>query len=259
MIANISIFTPNLRQRQNRTARGMDPARWVQPTARSVLDVGCNAGELLGDLRGKFPAVRLAGCDVNRVATEKARLSVPDADIRDAGVIDLPFRDESFACVTCIETLEHIPPEDWRAALAEIRRVLVPGGRLVLRTPHAGLFGWVDSNNVRFRLPGLYRSLIGRGRRDAGYPNGSAGITWHHHFTRAELLDLAGPGWEPEATWYGGLILFPVADYLLWPFYRSGWHGGLLRKGLAWIATADYAVNYGRASYGILLALRKRA
>jgi hypothetical protein len=158
--------------------------------------------------------------------------------------------------VTCIETLEHIPPAQWEAAAKEMRRVLIPGGRLVLRTPHAGLFAWLDSNNLRFRFPGLYRRALGKGMRDAGYPDGTAGVHWHHHFTRAELLRVVGRGWEVEATWYGGLVLFPAADFLLWPFYRFGWNGWL-RRGLARLQAIDYEINYGCASYGILLALRK--
>jgi hypothetical protein len=128
---------------------------------------------------------------------------------------------------------------------------------LVLRTPHAGLFAWLDSNNLRFRFPRLYRRLLGQGRRDAGYADGSDGVVWHHHFTREELLDQAGPGWEAEGTWYGGLFMFSVADYMLWPFYRIRRRGGWFQKAMDWVAAADYAVNYGRASYGILVALRK--
>ncbi len=237
--------------------RSMNPARWVPPDARSVLDVGCNVGELIGDLRKKNPSLTLAACDVNAAAVEAARRNVPGADVRVCGAANLPFPDAAFDCVTCIETLEHVPPAEWEASVRAMRRVLVPGGRLVLRTPHAGLFGWVDSNNVRFRLPGLYRKLIGRGRRDIGYADGTAGVFWHHHFSRDELLRVAGPGWEVEAIWYGGLLLFPLGDFMLWPFYRFGWQGGWLRRTIERLQTVDYEVNYGPASYGILLALRK--
>jgi hypothetical protein len=138
-----------------------------------------------------------------------------------------------------------------------MRRVLVPGGRLVLRVPHAGRFAWLDAGNLRFRLPWLYRLLLGRGRRDAGYAGRPEGVTWHEHFTREELLALAGEGWEVEATRYGGLVLFPLADLLSWPFYRAGRPDHPLRRALERLADADYACSYGPASYGILLALRR--
>lgn len=237
--------------------RTMSPDRWVPPAARSILDVGCNVGELLGHLRKLNPELVLAGCDVNAAAVEAARRNVPGAEIHLCGAADLPFPDAAFDCVTCIETLEHIPPAEWKASLHAMQRVLVRGGRLVLRTPHAGLFGWIDSNNIRFHLPGLYWRLIGKGRRDAGYASGSAGVIWHYHFTRTELLHLAGAGWEVEATWYGGLLVFPVGDYLLWPFYRMGWQGGWVRRAIERIREVDYDVNYGPASYGILISLKK--
>jgi SAM-dependent methyltransferase len=48
----------------------------------------------------------------------------------------LPFADESFDVITMVETLEHIFLEDRPAALADCRRVLRPGGAIVLSTPN---------------------------------------------------------------------------------------------------------------------------
>jgi hypothetical protein len=123
--------------------------------------------------------------------------------------------------------------------------------------PHAGAFAWLDAANLRFRFPRLYRWLIGQGKRDAGYEGREEGVVWHHHFTRAELLELAGAGWEVEATRYGGLVLFPIMDILSWPFYRRGAHEHRLRRLLERLGDADYGCNYGLASYGILLVLRR--
>ncbi len=184
--------------------RTMHATLWVPPSTRAMLDIGCNVGELLASVRKHSPETALAGCDVNAAAVEIARRNLPDADLRVCGAAELPFPDESFDCVTCVETLEHIPPPEWSRSLKEMRRVLKPGGRLVLRTPHAGLFGWLDTNNLRFRAPGLYRRILGRGRRDAGYAEGSSGVYWHHHFSRREILALVGDGWEVESTRFGG-------------------------------------------------------
>lgn len=235
----------------------MDPIRWIPSHAESLLDVGCNVGALLADCAKPYPAMRLAGVDVNPTAIEKARRLLPAADLHCVDGDRLPFADSAFDCVTCIEVLEHIPTERRAASLKEMRRVLKPGGTLVLRTPHAGVFAWLDSNNVRFRLPGVYGLLVGRGRRDAGYADGSASVVWHYHFKRAELVALAGDGWLPETTCYGGLALFPIADWLCWPFYRMGWlHNGVVRL-LSRVADFDYSCDYGTLSYGILLTLRR--
>src|ERR1041385_4606256 len=174
----------------------MHPIRWVPGDAGSLLDIGCNVGELLTYCRAFYPKMRLCGVDVNRAAVDKARRNLPDAELHAAGVEELPFLNDSFDCVTCIEVLEHIPANSRRPALAEMRRVLRRGGRLVLRVPHAGLFAFLDSNNLRFRMPRIYRALLKNGRRDAGYARGSDEIVWHHHFTREELGELLGDGWE---------------------------------------------------------------
>jgi SAM-dependent methyltransferase len=235
----------------------MEPLYWVPPDARSLLDVGCNVGEFLIAVGKAFPNVRLAGCDVNARAIAAAQQNLPSADLRVAEADHLPYADASFDCVTCIEVLEHVPPAKWRAAVAEIHRVLVPGGRFILRVPHAGAFAWLDTNNIRFRFPGLYRLLVGRGRRDDGFAAGPAAVKWHYHFSRQELLAIAGAGWRVEATRYGGLLLFPVGDYIRWPFYRLRRGGHPIERLVTRVMALDYAVDYGLSSYGLLLVLAK--
>jgi SAM-dependent methyltransferase len=235
----------------------MHPIAWVPADADALLDVGCNVGEFLGHCREVHPALRLAGVEVNAAALQEARRRLPDAVLCRAGAEGLPFADAAFACVTCIEVLEHIPADRRARALAEMRRVLRPGGRLVLRVPHAGLFAVLDPNNFRFRAPGLYAAVVGRGRRDDGYAGRSHDVVWHHHFTRGELLDLAGAGWELEACRTGGCLLMPLADVARWPLLRLRRYDSPLLRALNALARWDLGLDYGRASYDILLALRK--
>jgi SAM-dependent methyltransferase len=235
----------------------MHPIGWVPAGAGALLDVGCNVGEFLGHCREAHPGLLLAGVEVNAGALAAARRLVPGAVLCRAGAEALPFAAGAFGCVTCIEVLEHVPAGRRAAALAEMRRVLRPGGRLVLRVPHAGLFAGLDPNNARFRAPRLYRALVGRGLRDDGYAGGAAAVVWHHHFTAAELLRLAGPGWEAEATRTGGCLLMPLADAARWPLLRLGRHRGPLLRALNALFAWDLARDYGRASYDILLVLRR--
>jgi ubiquinone/menaquinone biosynthesis C-methylase UbiE len=236
----------------------MHPIRWVPPDASAVLDVGCNAGELLCYCRALYPAMRLAGVDVNSSILEKARNYLPDADFYAGGAESLPFADASFDCVTCIEVIEHIPSDLRARALAEIRRVLRPGGRFVLRVPHAGMFTWMDAANFRFRLPKLYGKMVGEGRRDAGYAERSKDIVWHHHFTEEEMMALAGEGWEIEARRTGGLFLFPLMDIACWPFYRARRIDNAVFRALQRVMNFDLGCDYGAASYDILLVLRRQ-
>jgi len=235
----------------------MDPMLWIPPGCRSVLDVGCNAGALLADCARAYPNIRLAGVDVNQDAVPVARKEVPRADIRHTMGQTLPFSDGEFDCVTCIEVIEHIPQELRAATLREIHRVLAPGGRFVLRCPHEGAFAWLDSNNFRFRLPWLYNRLVGKGKRDFGYARGSEDVVWHHHFTKHELGSLVADGFVVEHTHYGGLFLFPIADVLSWPFYRRQWSRGHIFNWVQRLAHWDISINYGTASFTIMMVLKK--
>jgi SAM-dependent methyltransferase len=235
----------------------MHPARWVPDDLTSLLDVGCNAGELLADCRAVNPALRVAGVDVNAGAVDMARRRLPDGEFSTTGAEALPFADASFDCVTCIEVLEHVPAALRSRALSEIRRVLKPGGLLILRVPHAGAFDWLDPNNFRFRAPGLYRRVLRRGTRDDGYAHGSSDVVWHHHFSKDEILDLLGAGWSVQATRTGGAFLCPLADIFSWPFYRLRRIDNPLFGAVQSLANFDLGIDYGTWSFDVLFVLRR--
>jgi SAM-dependent methyltransferase len=230
---------------------------WLGPEVDSLLDVGCNVGAWLADCATRYPDARLAGVEINETALDVARSKLRRADLHRSGAEKLPFPDGSFQCVTCFEVLEHVPEGLRATAFREMHRVLRPAGRLIMTVPHAGWFAWLDSNNVRFRLPALYGRVVGRGQRDSSYAALSREVEWHHHFSAAELLGLAGAGWKTVAIEHGGLMLYPVADWLSWPFYRLNAGNHPLRRALEHLAAWDYRIDYGRASYGILLVLER--
>jgi ubiquinone/menaquinone biosynthesis C-methylase UbiE len=98
--------------------------------AERALDLGVGDGRVATEIQ----TAHLTGADVSQVALDRARTRLPDAELV---LVDpdeqLPFADNAFDLVTCIETLEHV--RDVQLALSEIRRVLRPGGRLALTTP----------------------------------------------------------------------------------------------------------------------------
>ncbi|HEX6714607.1 MAG TPA: methyltransferase domain-containing protein [Thermoleophilaceae bacterium] len=98
--------------------------------ADRALDLGVGDGRVASELK----AAQLVGADVSQVALDRARKRLPDAELALLEPDEpLPFADNEFDLVTCIETLEHV--RDVQLALSEIRRVLRPGGRLALTTP----------------------------------------------------------------------------------------------------------------------------
>jgi SAM-dependent methyltransferase len=100
-----------------------------------VLDLGCGDGvfsAVLADAGATVVAV-----DVAEAALERARRRVPAIDVRLAPFDGpLPLDDNAFELVWASEVIEHVA--DTARWLSEVRRVLVPGGRLLLTTPAHG-------------------------------------------------------------------------------------------------------------------------
>jgi len=92
------------------------------------LDAGCGTGL---NLRHLPPGS--TGIDINprNVALVSKRL--PDQHVVQGDIEAMPFPDGAFATVVCTEVLEHVP--DTAKAIAEIHRVLAPGGTFIGSTP----------------------------------------------------------------------------------------------------------------------------
>ncbi|MGB6091400.1 MAG: class I SAM-dependent methyltransferase, partial [Candidatus Binataceae bacterium] len=68
----------------------------------------------------------------------------------------LPFRDSSFDCVISSQVIEHIPFDE--VLFSEMRRVLVPGGKLILGTPDYATRAWRTIEPIYgFLMPGGYK------------------------------------------------------------------------------------------------------
>jgi SAM-dependent methyltransferase len=95
-----------------------------------LLEVGCGSGDLLAGAGDHGWTVEGVDFDPAAVAVARGRgLSVREGDLASCR-----FPDASFDAVVGVHVVEHVP--DPRAFLAEARRVLAPGGRLVLVTPN---------------------------------------------------------------------------------------------------------------------------
>jgi ubiquinone/menaquinone biosynthesis C-methylase UbiE len=94
------------------------------------LDVGSGTGELLRLVRGHYP-FRSFACDYTDKLAKVPGLQI---DIVDLNRQMLPYGDNRFTLVTCIETIEHL--ENYRQVVREVYRVLQPGGFAVFSTPN---------------------------------------------------------------------------------------------------------------------------
>ena len=101
-----------------------------------ILDVGCGGGRTVDKLARAAPQGKVYGVDhaeqsvVASRAFNRQWLERGTVEIRRASVTELPFPDATFDLVTAIET--HFWWADLAGGMREIRRVLKPGGRLVI-------------------------------------------------------------------------------------------------------------------------------
>jgi ubiquinone/menaquinone biosynthesis C-methylase UbiE len=132
----------------------------VRPGDRA-LDLGCGDGRFTAELARIGAAA--TGVDIAEAALNRARAAHPDLDFRLAPFDGpLPFDDVSFDVVWTSEVIEHVA--DTARWLSEVRRVLVPRGRLLLTTPSHGRLRVAASGMEAFSDPlGDHLHLYTRG------------------------------------------------------------------------------------------------
>lgn len=149
-----------------------------QPRASRFLDAGCGTGNMLVHLAGRGKAV---GVDLAEDALRFCRTR--GVAVARAGLLELPFRDEVFDCVTSFDVLYHRWVTDELAATREMGRVLRPGGLLLVRVPALELL---------------------RGAHDEA-------VFGRRRYTRKQLRGiLEGAGLEVLRTTYANAFLFPL-------------------------------------------------
>ncbi|MFG2472664.1 class I SAM-dependent methyltransferase [Streptomyces canus] len=101
---------------------------------RRILDAGCGSGPLFAALRDRGALV--SGFDASSGMLELARRRLGDySDLQVADLASpLPYADDTFDDVVASLVLHYL--EDWGPALAELRRILKPGGRLIASVDH---------------------------------------------------------------------------------------------------------------------------
>jgi SAM-dependent methyltransferase len=158
-----------------------------------ILDAGCGSGGMTRYL-GRFGQV--TGIDLAPAALNLARKRCLTRLAR-SSVGALPFLDGIFDVVTSFDVLYHLNVDDDRAALADIHRVLRPGGIALIRLP---AFDWI------------------RGAHDEV-------VHTRHRYTRDELSEkLEDAGFRLEHSTYANFLLFPLAPAKRFLEQRKGTH-----------------------------------
>lgn len=151
-----------------------------------VLDLGCGNGRLLELLQEK--KINYIGLDNSSALIALAQKKYPGADFRTGDALSLPFTDNYFDKIYSIAVLHHIPSQELRIKfLAEAKRVLKPGGLLILTV-------WdLQRGRVWLRLKFFLKKMFGLSKLDVGdvfVPWAKKYQRYVHCFTKSELKEL---------------------------------------------------------------------
>jgi SAM-dependent methyltransferase len=146
-----------------------------------ILDAGCGSGRNMVEL-ARYGIV--TGVELSPLAIEAAR-SREVGEVLAGSITDMPLPADSFDLAVCLDVIEHL--EDDRGALRELRRLVAPGGALVVTVP---AYQWLWSSH----------DVVNEHRR---------------RYSRSTLLRAAAPaGWRCARITYFNSLLLPVAIVL---------------------------------------------
>jgi SAM-dependent methyltransferase len=151
------------------------------PARARILDAGCGSGRNMLELarHGTVTGVELSSTSA-ALARERGA-----GEVVEGSVLSMPFESASFDLAVSLDVIEHL--EDDLGALRELRRVIAPGGALLITVP---AYQWLWSGHDEVN---------------------------HHHrrYTRRSLQHVAEQaGWETVRTTYFNSLLLPVAILL---------------------------------------------
>ena len=194
------------RMAKQETATGPDPydvvfAAVAERDPRTVLEVGCGRGELAERMSRELPA-RVVALDQSARMVELTAAREVEAIIGD--VVDLPFADGSFDCAVAAWMLYHA--SDLDEALAELRRVLAPGGCLIAAT------------SSERNLAEIWELVGEIGAPGGGFTVERAEARLRRHFSNVEQRDVFGtvtfPDREAAYDYLAATTTSEVADRL---------------------------------------------
>lgn len=123
------------------------------PRTSRILEIGAGGG-FLGMAMATRGFQHLVLSDLTATALAALQVNVPNALFAAADAARLPFRAGAFDAVISSDLLEHLPGEDAERHIAEVARVLVPGGHYYLKTPNR------ITADAFYRLRGLHDSYF---------------------------------------------------------------------------------------------------
>lgn len=150
-----------------------------------ILDAGCGSGPTSTALTVR--GAHVSGFDISAAMIEIARRNLPGTDLRVHDLTEpLPWDDDTFDTVVASLVLHYV--HDWSRPLAELRRVLTVGGRLLVSVNHPGAFPIVH--------PDLDYFAITEYTEDYDFAGTSVDLTFFHRPLSAMARSFAEAGFR---------------------------------------------------------------
>ena len=214
------------------------------PPQGTLVDVGCGSGQTMNWFRGVYPDWRTVGLDVARDGlTAGTRRGI--RQLLCGSALELPLPSAVADLVIALDVLQHLPLEGGdRRALAEMHRVLKPGGHLLVRTNAQAFPQTLDDHVYQFHKyrPSELRATLASAGFDVvrlGRVNALLGLAEIPRELRARRNEHS----------YHGLLAQPMPGTTLAGRMKRGWlrvEGRLLTRG--------WSLPFGRT----ILALARR-
>ncbi|PWK54398.1 class I SAM-dependent methyltransferase [Pleionea mediterranea] len=116
-----------------------------------ILEVGCGHGYSTSNIQAFYPDSKIKACDIDNGLLKDAKSRCPDVEFINSSIYNLPFKNNAFKTVFCLEVLEHLEFPD--LALKELKRV--SSNYLICSVPREPL--WCVLNLCRLK----YASKLG--------------------------------------------------------------------------------------------------
>ncbi len=115
--------------------------------SQKVLDVGVGCGQLVHILSASGRFQEVVGADISR-HTRFVKLDLASFDMKYFDVASIPFEDDAFETVICMEVLEHLEQDHFLKAVSELRRVCC--GELFMSVPWQEPYPLYRAHKLRF-------------------------------------------------------------------------------------------------------------
>ena len=152
--ADASFFLRSGREHAELIRGLLDDAGTSVEQLEAMLDWGCGCGRVLRHWAG-LPSTRICGCDIDGRMTEWCGRNLPFAEVALTGISPpLPYSPDAFDLVYAFSVFTHLTEELQRAWMDESRRMLNPGGYLLISTlgeHYASLDRLTESELASFR------------------------------------------------------------------------------------------------------------